>query len=139
MTKLARLSNKQLTLNKTGEQAYQRLVAVSYQIWQQKVLRTIKEYRQLLQYNLFIFEKFVINETVFDLSLNEYLQWKTNSLPGSNIQYLITICIVSIRIRPNSLWQTKYRQLLQYNISSSHSKDILSENVTGARSPTACQ
>ncbi len=74
LAKLARLSNKQLSLNKIGGQAYQRVMAVSDQIWQQKVLRAIIEYWQLLWYNAFNFEKFIIDEAVFDPSPNEYLQ-----------------------------------------------------------------
>jgi hypothetical protein len=41
--------------------------------------------------NSFNFEKFIINEALFDQSLNEYLLPKTNILLGSNIQYLVTI------------------------------------------------
>ncbi len=33
---------------------------------------------------------------------------KTNSLPSSKIQYLVTICINSVQNRPNSSWQTEY-------------------------------
>jgi hypothetical protein len=52
-------------------------------------------------------------ETHFTISLwtNIYGK-KTNSLPGSNFQYLVTVCINSIRIRTNSLWQTEYRSYL---------------------------
>ncbi len=35
-----------------------------------------------------------------------------NSLPGSNIQYSVTIYIHSIRKRLDSLWQTEYRSCL---------------------------
>jgi hypothetical protein len=34
-------------------------------------------------------------------------------LPGLNFQYLVTICINSIPISPNSSGQTKYRSYLQ--------------------------
>jgi hypothetical protein len=37
-----------------------------------------------------------------------------NSLPVSNIRYLIIICIDSVQIRPNSLWQTKHGNYLAY-------------------------
>ncbi len=51
----------------------------------------------------FNFEKFVINEALFDQSPNEYLQKEMNSLLGSNIQYLANILIYLIQIRPKSL------------------------------------
>ncbi len=57
----------------------------------------------------FHFEKFVINEALFDQSLNEYFYQKTNSWPDSNIQYYVTICTNLIQIKPNSLGQTEYR------------------------------
>jgi hypothetical protein len=50
----------------------------------------------------FNFEKFAINEALFDQSPNEYLQKEMNSLLGSNIQYLVTILVNLIQIRPNS-------------------------------------
>ncbi len=39
---------------------------------------------------------FVKIEALFDQSLNKYLWYKMNSLPGSNIQYFVTIHIDSI-------------------------------------------
>ncbi len=51
---------------------------------------------------LFNFEKFTINEALFNQSFKKYLQ-KTNSLLGSNIQYSVNIHFNSIQIRPNSL------------------------------------
>jgi hypothetical protein len=51
----------------------------------------------------FNFEKFVINEALFDQSFNKYLQYKMNSLLGSNIWYFVTIHVDLIQIRPNSL------------------------------------
>jgi len=38
-----------------------------------------------------------------------------NSLPGSNLQYLVTIRINLIQIRPNSLGKIKYRSYLVIN------------------------
>ncbi len=63
----------------------------------------------------FNFEKIIINEAIFDQSLNEFYDKKMNSLPGSNIQYLVTFGIDSVQIRPNSLGQTKYRSYLHGN------------------------
>ncbi len=45
---------------------------------------------------LFNFEIFVINEALFNQSLNKYYGKKTNGLPGSNIWYSVTIHINSI-------------------------------------------
>jgi hypothetical protein len=61
--------------------------------------------------NLFDFEKFIINEALFDQYVNKYLHSKTNSLLGSNIQYSVTIHINPIQIRPNSLGQTEFSHL----------------------------
>ncbi len=59
-------------------------------------------------YCSFNLAKFIINETLFIQSLNKYLWYKTNSLPGSKIWYLVTILTDSVQNGLNSLWQTEY-------------------------------
>ncbi len=47
---------------------------------------------------LFNFENFQKNKALFDQSLTEYLQQKSNTLMGSYFSYLSTIYIGSIQI-----------------------------------------
>jgi hypothetical protein len=60
------------------------------------MLRIYKKMLMKMKNYLFNFEIFVINEALFNQSLNKYYGKKTNGLPGSNIWYSVTIHINSI-------------------------------------------